>query len=80
MSGTLIGVGTGPGDPELITVKALKALERADVVAHFAKRGRRGNARRTVEGLLPEGIEELPLEFSVFSCANKPARNAGALS
>ncbi|WP_367714250.1 precorrin-2 C(20)-methyltransferase (plasmid) [Nitratireductor sp. GISD-1A_MAKvit] len=65
MSGTLIGVGTGPGDPELITVKALKALERADVVAHFAKRGRRGNARRTVEGLLPEGIEELPLEYPV---------------
>ncbi|MEQ9248873.1 MAG: precorrin-2 C(20)-methyltransferase [Nitratireductor sp.] len=71
MSGTLIGVGTGPGDPELITVKALKALERADVVAHFAKRGRQGNARRTVEGLLPEGIEELPLEYPVTTEIDK---------
>ncbi|WP_025031854.1 precorrin-2 C(20)-methyltransferase [Nitratireductor aquibiodomus] len=71
MSGTLIGVGTGPGDPELITVKALKALEGADVVAHFAKRGRQGNARRTVEGLLPEGIEELPLEYPVTTEIDK---------
>ena len=27
-------VGAGPGDPELLTVKALKALEAADVVIH----------------------------------------------
>ncbi len=36
--GRLIGVGTGPGDPELLTLKAVRALQEADVVAHFAKR------------------------------------------
>ena len=43
MSGQLIGVGVGPGDPELVTLKAVGALQRADVVAHFAKAGHPGN-------------------------------------
>ncbi|MBU2550893.1 MAG: precorrin-2 C(20)-methyltransferase [Proteobacteria bacterium] len=30
--GTLYGIGVGPGDPELITIKAVRALERVDVV------------------------------------------------
>ena len=30
--GRFIGLGVGPGDPELITVKAVKALETADIV------------------------------------------------
>lgn len=63
--GRLIGVGTGPGDPELLTLKAVKALAAADVVAHFAKAGRAGNARRTVEGFLRPGAVELPLLYPV---------------
>lgn len=40
-SGKLIGVGVGPGDPELITVKAVKAIQSADVIAyHCAQHGR----------------------------------------
>jgi len=39
MSGRLIGVGVGPGDPELMTLKAMRTLAEADVVAHFAKAG-----------------------------------------
>ena len=27
-----VGVGVGPGDPELITVKAVKAIEKADII------------------------------------------------
>jgi precorrin-2/cobalt-factor-2 C20-methyltransferase len=38
-TGRLLGVGVGPGDPELVTLKALRALDEADVVAHFAKDG-----------------------------------------
>ena len=29
---TLIGVGMGPGDPELVTVKAVRVLREADLV------------------------------------------------
>jgi precorrin-2/cobalt-factor-2 C20-methyltransferase len=46
--GQLIGVGTGPGDPELLTLKAVRAIERADVVAYFAKAGNGSNARAIV--------------------------------
>ncbi len=65
MSGRLIGVGTGPGDPELLTLKAVRVLGAADVVAHFAKAGRCGNARATVEGLLRADAIELPLFYPV---------------
>ena len=65
MSGRLIGVGTGPGDPELLTLKAVRALAAADVVAHFAKAGHRGNARTTVEGYLRADAIELPLLYPV---------------
>lgn len=33
-SGRLYGLGIGPGDPELITVKALRLLRSADVIAY----------------------------------------------
>ena len=51
MTGRLIGVGVGPGDPELLTLKAARAITEADVVAHFAKAGNASNARKVVERL-----------------------------
>ncbi|OLP57410.1 precorrin-2 C(20)-methyltransferase [Rhizobium rhizosphaerae] len=69
--GRLIGVGTGPGDPELLTVKALRALESADVLAYFAKAGRRGNGRSIVDGLLKPSIVELPLYYPVTTEIDK---------
>jgi len=65
MSGRLIGVGTGPGDPELLTVKAVRAVEGADVIAYFAKQGRGGNGKAIVEHLFKPGIELLPLYYPV---------------
>jgi precorrin-2/cobalt-factor-2 C20-methyltransferase len=65
MSGRLIGIGVGPGDPELMTLKAVRALAGADTVAYFAKAGNGSNARRIAEIHLPSGIEELPLYYPV---------------
>ena len=64
-SGRLIGVGVGPGDPGLLTLKALHALTEADVVAHFAKAGHESHARAIVAAHLPAGTTELPLLYPV---------------
>jgi precorrin-2/cobalt-factor-2 C20-methyltransferase len=63
--GRLIGVGVGPGDPELLTLKAMRALKAADVVAHFAKAGNPSNARAIVASHLEPGVTELKLTFPV---------------
>lgn len=65
MQGKVICIGLGPGDPELMSVKAHRLLASARIVAHFRKAGRPGQARRMVEGLLPKGAEEWPMEYPV---------------
>ena len=65
MSGRLIGVGTGPGDPELLTLKAVRALAEADVVAHFAKAGAAAMRGRRSAGFLRPDVIELPLLYPV---------------
>ncbi|WP_328768735.1 precorrin-2 C(20)-methyltransferase [Devosia sediminis] len=65
MSGKLIGVGTGPGDPELLTLKAVRAITGADVVACFAKRGNPSNARAIVAQHLRPGQIEEALDYPV---------------
>jgi precorrin-2/cobalt-factor-2 C20-methyltransferase len=64
-SGKLFGVGVGPGDPELMTLKAVRVLQEADVVAHFAKAGHAGNARAIVAAHLRREVIELPLFYPV---------------
>ncbi|MGA2793292.1 MAG: precorrin-2 C(20)-methyltransferase, partial [Roseiarcus sp.] len=64
-TGRLYGVGLGPGDPELLTVKAVRLIQAASVVAYFAKAGRRGNARKIVDRWLLRTCEELPLFYPV---------------
>ena len=63
--GTLLGIGLGPGDPELVTVKAVRALEDAPVVAYFAKAGRCGYARGIAARWMPKSCVELPLHYPV---------------
>lgn len=63
--GTLYGLGLGPGDPDLMTVRAHRLLRSATHVAYFRKAGRPGQARRIVDGLLPEGVVEHAMEYPV---------------
>ena len=65
VKGRLSGVGTGPGDPELLTLKAVRALQEADVVAFFCKKGGNGNARAIVDAHLRPGTIEMPLVYPV---------------
>ncbi len=73
--GKLIGVGVGPGDPELITLKAMRTLKEADVVAHFAKAGNDSNARAVIARYLRPEVMELPLLYPVTTelAKNTPA-------
>lgn len=64
-TGTLYGVGLGPGDPDLMSVRADRLLRSARHVAFFRKAGRSGQARRIVEGMLHDEAVEFPMEYPV---------------
>jgi precorrin-2/cobalt-factor-2 C20-methyltransferase len=72
--GILIGVGVGPGDPNLLTLKAVNAVQSAEVVAHFAKAGNASNARTIVAEYLRPDVTELPLLYPVTTerCTSEP--------
>ncbi|HEX4411950.1 MAG TPA: precorrin-2 C(20)-methyltransferase [Xanthobacteraceae bacterium] len=74
-TGKLIGVGVGPGDPELMTLKAMRALASADVVAHFAKAGNDSHSRKIAAAHLRPGVIELPLLYPVTT--ELPSCSAG---
>ncbi len=63
--GTVWGVGLGPGDPDLMSVRAARLLGAAKHVAYFRKAGRKGHARSIVEGLLPADAIEFAMEYPV---------------
>lgn len=63
-TGTLFGVGVGPGDPELLTVKAVRVIQEVDVIAvPCAKRDGRSYALEIVEDLVRPDQSVLKLHF-----------------
>jgi precorrin-2 C20-methyltransferase/precorrin-3B C17-methyltransferase len=63
--GRLFGVGVGPGDPELITVKAQRAIRQAHVIAYPCARHGRSNARLVIGAELMHSQVELPMMYPV---------------
>ncbi|MEX0350277.1 MAG: precorrin-2 C(20)-methyltransferase [Paracoccaceae bacterium] len=64
-AGTIYGVGLGPGDPDLMSVRADRLLRGARHVAYFRKAGRTGQARKIVNGMIPDTAIEFPMEYPV---------------
>src|SRR6185437_15216704 len=78
--GTLWGVGLGPGDPELVTVKAARVIGEADVVAYHSARHGRSIARGIAERYLrPDQIEEHLVYPVTTEVTDHPGGYAGAL-
>ena len=78
--GTLWGVGLGPGDPELVTVKAARVIGEADVVAYHSARHGRSIARTIAERYLRPGQVEEHLVYPVTTeTTQHPGGYAGAM-
>ncbi|MDV3125362.1 precorrin-2 C(20)-methyltransferase [Mycobacterium sp. 21AC1] len=79
--GRLYGVGLGPGDPELITLKAARIIGQADVVAYHAGVNKQSYARGIAAGLIRDGVIEEELRYPITTgSTDHPGGYAGALA
>jgi len=74
MSGTLFGLGVGPGDPELITLKALRVIEAAPVIAYPAPDTGDSLARAIAAPHIPAGKTEIAVRTPMVP-GNFPAHD-----
>lgn len=63
--GKVICAGLGPGDPDLMSVKADRVIRAARHIAYFRKKGRAGQARAIVNGMLRDDVTEYAMEYPV---------------
>ena len=76
MRGTFYGIGVGPSDPELLTVKAIKAIEAADVLIAPKTEKKDGSvALKIARPYLKEGVE---IVYQVFPMVKDFAKNPEA--
>ena len=63
--GTLYGIGVGPGDVRLMTLRAAGLICSVDTLAYFAKAGNKSNARQVAAPLIEPGRKEMLLLYPV---------------
>lgn len=79
-NGKLFGVGLGPGDPSLMTLRAVQAIAEADVVAFHSAPDRRSNARAIAAGhLRADHIEEALVYPVTTGATSHPGGYRGAM-
>ncbi|MFI9201514.1 precorrin-2 C(20)-methyltransferase [Streptomyces sp. NPDC053048] len=79
-TGRLYGVGLGPGDPSLMTVRAVEVIASADVVAYHSARHGRSIARSIAERhLRPDHIEERLVYPVTTETTDHPGGYRGAM-
>jgi precorrin-2 C20-methyltransferase / precorrin-3B C17-methyltransferase len=78
--GHLYGVGLGPGDPALMTLRAVQVIAAADVIAYHSARHGRSIARSIAAGhLRPDHIEEALVYPVTTESTDHPGGYRGAL-
>ena len=80
MDGIIYGLGVGPGDPELITIKALRIMKKADVIACPARGSSPGTAYQIAEQAYPDIVskEILLLDFPMDKREQRAAHQEAA--
>jgi precorrin-2 C20-methyltransferase/precorrin-3B C17-methyltransferase len=80
-AGRLFGVGVGPGDPELLTIKARRVIEAAHVVAYPVAQHGRSVARRIAAPYVRDHQAEIALTYPVTTgVTDHPGGYEAALS
>ncbi|MEU6138520.1 precorrin-3B C(17)-methyltransferase [Nocardioides sp. NPDC047086] len=79
--GSFTVVGIGPGDPELITLKAARLIGAAPVIAYHAGVRKQSHARRIASSLIPAGAVEEELRYPVTTgTTTHPGGYVGAMA
>lgn len=70
MPGTLYGIGVGPGDPELMTLKAVRIIRENTVIACTGKDVKESTAYKITFRAVPEVAEKelVPIMRGIFRC------------
>ena len=75
------GIGVGPGDPDLLTIKSYKILRQASAISYLVNRSGFSLAKSIVDHFLPEKITHIPIhiDMSIHRDAINTAYSMGAI-